>query len=117
MPDKLKGKYHSIKECRELFKLAKEVLKNEYGKLTWAKNDYQAFIFKNDKCCLVFYYHTVRSTGNKHMRIREQNSKDEKYAYRLMCILDDAAGYNCTFTHKAMSHDKWKRVKGWGGAK
>lgn len=67
--------------------------------LEWSKHEYQAFVFKSENVSLVFYPHKT-SAGHYHIRVRDQGSKNKAEAKRLMWELDEAAGFNCTFSKK-----------------
>jgi hypothetical protein len=55
---------------------------------------------KTENVCIVIYPHQTKSTGNRHLRVRSEHSKDEQKAYDIMCELDQLAGSNCTFSLK-----------------
>jgi hypothetical protein len=97
MSDINKGKYNKLYQHE--FDLAKSIL-CEDGFIDWGEHDYVAFTFKNENVSLVFYPHRT-SSYNKHIRVRDNGSKDKKDAYNLMHLLDEKAGSNCTFSHKA----------------
>jgi hypothetical protein len=52
---------------------------------------------------LIAYPHTVKGTGNQHIRIRQQGSTDTNAAYKAIEQLDKLAGLNCTFKPKHQS--------------
>lgn len=101
MPDPNKGKYNKIYKTE--FTQAQEALgafiKAYEGELTWSQHDYQAFQYKDDEVCLIFYPHKT-SAFNKHIRVRSQNSKDKARADEMMKLLNGFSGYNCTFSKK-----------------
>lgn len=69
------------------------------GVLAWSTHDYIAFTFKNRDISLVFYPHKT-SAFNYHIRVRNNGSKDIEKANTVMSMLDEGAGYNCTFSRK-----------------
>jgi len=91
------GRYSKI--YGEEFRLAADVLKDEGGELAWSEHDWQAFTYKADDVCLIFYPHKT-SAGNYHLRIRDQHSKNRERAMALINKLETAAGNNCTFQAK-----------------
>lgn len=98
MSDPDAGKYNKL--FKQQFAIATETLAQRDGQLEWVRHDYQAFIYREPGVCLVFYPHKTSGTGNRHIRVRDQGSKDKKLAKELMESLDRAAGFNCTFTRK-----------------
>lgn len=52
--------------------------------------------------CLIAYPHKT-SAGNRHIRLRQQGSKNVASAYVAIAALDKAAGFNCTFQTKHSS--------------
>jgi len=78
---------------------ATKMLENEGGTIEESPHDYQCFTFKADGVCLVFYPHRT-TARNYHIRVRNQGSKNKEKAEKLMKMLDDGAGYNCTFSKK-----------------
>lgn len=54
---------------------------------------------------LVIYPHKTRGTGNRHLRVRDENSKNKRRAQALMVLLDRAAGFNCTFSYAWTKND------------
>lgn len=84
---------------REEFDLAAKALAGRNGALDWSTADYVAFVWTEPAVCLVFYPHKT-SAGNHHIRVRDQGSRDKALARELMRRLDEAAGYNRTFTQK-----------------
>ena len=93
------NKQNHKKRYSEEWNVAKKTLKKYPGNLEWISAPYQAFRYKSHDVCLIFYPHKT-SAENYHVRIRNQNSKNEQEADRLMRELDTAAGNNCTFTKK-----------------
>lgn len=61
---------------------------------------------------LLIYPHKTKSTGNRHLRVRDENSKSKRRAQALIALLDRAAGFNCTFsfhwTANELAH-RWSR--------
>ena len=108
MNDPNKGKYR--KWYSDEYRIAKEVLAHEHGKLEWSKNDYEAFRFTSEHLVLIFYPHKT-SAGNYHLRVRDQHSKNRIHAFQLMRRLDRAAGYNCTMTMKKLEQRRYELYK------
>jgi hypothetical protein len=52
--------------------------------------------------CIIAYPHKT-SAGNRHIRLRQQGSKNVARAYEVIAALDVEAGYNCTFQTKHSS--------------
>jgi len=100
MRDKNKGQYHKI--YMQEYKLAQEILKDEPGQLEWSDHDHQAFTYKEKEVTIVFYPHKTQSTRNKHIRILNQQSRNEDRAIELMRKLYDGAT-GCTFQCKHFS--------------
>jgi len=92
------GKYHLL--YAKEFELARHVLEPLGGVLEWSNHDYIAFTYTNVGVCIIFYPHTVKGTGNRHLRVRDGGSKHKEEALNRMRQLDRAAGFNCTFTMK-----------------
>jgi len=78
------------------FVLAKEILAGFDGKLKRSNAPYQAFKFKSDKVCLVFYPHKT-SAGNYYLRVRDEGSKDRVLANILMKKLFKESGSGVLF--------------------
>lgn len=96
------NKKHYRRLYREEFDLASQVLKGRNGSLDWSTADYVVFVWSEPTVCIAFYPHKT-SAGNHHIRVRDHGSADKELAIRLMDDLDEAAGYNCTFTRKGKS--------------
>ena len=79
--------------------VATELLKDEGGKIEESSHDYQCFTFKDKNICLVFYPHRT-TARNYHIRVRDQGSKNKSRANKLMAMLAEDSGYNCTFSRK-----------------
>jgi hypothetical protein len=99
-----RGLMNIKKQYRKEYELAKRNLANEPGALVWVKHEYQLFKYSENCVRLVFYPHKTKGTGNIHVRVRDEHSKDKQRADYLMKRLDDSAGNNCTFTRK---HKVW----------
>lgn len=115
MSDIRAGKYQSFGYIRQLFRHAGKILEG-LGTLEWGTHDYQAFTFKSDKVSLVFYPHKVKTTGNHHLRVRDQGSKDKKQAYTYMQALSESTP-DCHFSFNWPTADR--NVPGcrpWGNA-
>ena len=96
MPDEMKLPQ---REINKKLLLAQQILSDEPGVVYESEHDFQCFIYKDNAVTLVFYPHRS-SASNYHIRVRDQGSKDKIRASELMKMLDDGAGYNCTFSHK-----------------
>ena len=96
MPDKQDLPEWQIEES---YKNAANILASEGGEMEESPHDYQCFTFKTGDVSLVFYPHRTTSR-NYHIRVRDQGSKNKPEANRIMRMLDEGAGYNCTFTRK-----------------
>ncbi len=83
------------KEKRQLEKFCRE----RGLELTEGTAAYQTAKIKADGVCIVVYPHKV-STGNRHLRVRNEHSKNEQAAYDIMCELKKISEYYCTFTLK-----------------
>jgi len=79
--------------------LANELLKNESGTLFDSDYDYECFRYTDDGIVIIFYPHRT-SARNYHIRVRDGGSKNKGKADLIMKMLDDGAGYNCTFQRK-----------------
>lgn len=98
MSDPDAGKYNKLFPMA--FGIAKDLLAAHGGELEWSQHDYQAFTYRSADVSLVFYPHKTAGTGNRHLRVRDQGSKNKTLAAKLMVNLDQAAGFNCTFSRK-----------------
>lgn len=98
MSDPNKKKYR--KWFKHEFELAKGILANEAGRIEWVDHDYQAFIYRSNNVCLVFYPHKTSGTGNINIRVRDQHSKNAQKAKMLMRRLYKESGNNNTFWEK-----------------
>lgn len=76
------------KTYKDEFDMVKQLFSAEPGKVCWVKHDYQCFVFKSEKVCLVFYPHQT-SALNFHLRVRNQKSKDKTKAIELLKILNN----------------------------
>ncbi|HHX6267731.1 TPA: hypothetical protein ACVGI0_006074 [Pseudomonas aeruginosa] len=97
MKDPLAGKYRKF-YMRE-FQQAEKVMKGRGGRLEWSQHDYQAFTYFEPGVSLVSYPHKT-TAGNRHLRVRDQGSKNKTLAAQLMVALDSRAGHTCTFSSK-----------------
>lgn len=97
MADPNKGKY-KILYMKE-FNMAKDILHHCPEGFEWSNADYEVFKFKECDVTLVFYPHKT-SAGNYHLRVRNQNSANEKLAESYMDLLNECAP-GCTFSRKA----------------
>lgn len=95
--DTNKTKHENI--YAEDFAMAKKILAGLPGCLEWVKAAYQAFRYRENDVCLIFYPHKT-SAGNYHVRVRDQNSRDSKRADFLMRKLYCESGNDCTFSRK-----------------
>jgi hypothetical protein len=66
---------------------------------------YHVAKIKGDGVQLVLYPHQT-SAGNHHMRVRDEGSRDAQKALEISDALNKSAGFNCTFSMKAWSHEK-----------
>lgn len=97
MKDPRAGKYRKI--YMDEFRKAGSILKGRGGCLEWSQHDYQAFTYWEEGVSLVFYPHKT-TAGNRHLRVRDQGSKNKPLAAELMAALDSGAGHTCTFSSK-----------------
>ena len=67
------------------------------AELEWSKSAWQLFTFRSDGVNLVFYPHKTKSTGHRHIRVRNENSKRPDVANWLM----DRIEAGCTCIHFA----------------
>ncbi|HEY1772485.1 MAG TPA: hypothetical protein VGH91_04755 [Gammaproteobacteria bacterium] len=96
MTDANAGKYHKL--YKREFELARKLLTDDGGTLEWGIHDYEAFVYRKPGVHLVFYPHRT-SARNYHIRVRSNGSNYGDEADRLMKLLDEGSGFNCTFTH------------------
>lgn len=94
MSDPKAGKYQRTFELE--YRIATAALRSFGGALAWGTRDYEAFIYRSDTVCLIFYPHRS-SAGNYSIRVRDQSSADKKRAMELMLHLRIASGFDNTF--------------------
>ena len=100
-PDR--GKYNRVflDEYNEAIKILQPFIQYFNGKLMWSRNDFEAFRYIDDGVCLIFYPHKT-SASNRHIRVRNQCSREKKRAADMLCrLMMDVRG--CTFSVKNMS--------------
>lgn len=63
--------------------------------------------------CIIAYPHQTRSTGNKHIRLRDQGSKDKQaYEAAVLDFYNSKDTLGCTLQTKHFDHNKaWQRKK------
>lgn len=103
MIDPLAGRYH--KEFKREFALAKELVAPIGGSVEPGKHNYEAFIYTHEDVRILFYPHKT-TAGNYHLRVRDHGSKNKSRAVEIMKMLDDGAGYNCTFQRSVNARSK-----------
>jgi len=85
---------------KNAFDAANSILKEQDGVVEHSDNDFECFTFKSKDVSLVFYPHRT-TARNYHIRVRNNGSKDKEKAIKIMDILDNESGYNCTFSRKS----------------
>jgi len=94
--------FHSKYEEKELkkeFGIAKEILASEKLEFIDINKNYILFKIKGADFSIVAYPHKT-SAGNRHIRVRDENSKNKVEAKRIMNTLFEKSGNNCRFWHK-----------------
>lgn len=81
------------------FEFARAHLAADGGTVEWSPHDFEAFTYKAPGVSLVFYPHKT-TANNRHIRVRDNGSKDKTRAAELMTSLWAAHGYECTFSRK-----------------
>lgn len=93
--DPLAGKYTQKGQFRHEFAKALKRLQPLGGLVEPGVHDYEAFVYTlPGKLRLIFYPHTVKSTGNRHIRVRVSGRYDPK---ALRDALFALAENSCTF--------------------
>ena len=80
--------------------LAKRILKDEIGIIVSTNHEWQYFHYMAPGVCIVFYPHKTKGTGNRHVRVRDQNSRFPDEARRIMDKLFSQSGDSLTFKRK-----------------
>lgn len=96
--DPLAGKYTHKNQFKHEFETARQRLAHLGGKLIPGVHDYEAFIYEGAGVRLVFYPHTVSTTGNQHIRVRATGKPDPK---ALRAAIFALAENTCTFQFPA----------------
>lgn len=109
MVDPMRGKYTQKGAFKAEFECAKKRLKHLGGEVTPGVHDYEAFIYRADGIRLIFYPHTVKGTGNRHIRVRSAANTDPK---KLRAAIFALAENTCTFQYPAdrQLHDEAVRA-------
>lgn len=81
---------------RDDLSIAEKVAAEAGCKIEAATADYQTAKLIGDGVRLVIYPHKT-SAGNRHLRVRDENSSDKARAMDIAQKLSAAAGHNCTF--------------------
>ena len=73
------------RKYKGIYQYVKEQLKDELGKVTYSPHAWQLLKYKSNDgdVTLVFYPHKS-SAGNRHLRVRDENSKNKNEALRIM---------------------------------
>lgn len=82
------------------FKEAQAALNTIPGEFAWSSHAYEAFTFKAPGLSLLFYPHKVSTTGNYHIRVRDNGSKN-KNKFRAAVQLLQKDRTDVVFTCKA----------------
>ena len=87
-------------EIEDGMRLAMTILRdwttNHDGRLIRGAHAYECFRYQDDGVTLIFYPHTV-NTGNQHIRVRSQHSKDTARAADMLdALVQHTVG--CKFT-------------------
>lgn len=87
---------------QEWFNVAAKALEPYGGTLEWTETDHQAFVYKGEGVCIVFYPYR-RSAGSHYLRVRNQGSKNMGKCDAMMKMLYKAAGEdNIIFSRRNM---------------
>ncbi len=99
MPDPMRGRYCRKGAFLAEFNAARERLADLGGTLEEGVHDFEAFTFNvPGKLRLIFYPHTTRSTGNRHIRVRTSGKFDPQ---TLRAAIFALAENSCTFQFPA----------------
>ena len=87
------------KELRSELPTARKILKDENVIFEEVFRNYILFKIKSEGVCIVAYPHKT-SAGNRHVRIRNENSSNKEELMRIMEKLRDESGNDCRYHFK-----------------